>query len=140
MTHHDSIEHRIIFKHIVNRYKTQAIQAVLEYRASEPYGVSLKFVDQPVLWEFTRDLLISGINEGSVNSHNGSDIHIWSARLGFTWMTYIHFQSNEGKALIYAPRRKIRQFLNATYNIVPVGSESYYFDSDEELRKLLSED
>jgi len=90
--------------------------AELSYSLDDPYAVTCDFGAQGV-WVFARDLLSDGFTHGS--SGDGD------VRVDVTGNLFrLHLGDPYAKsAILVGPRRPAQQFLHATYQHVPRGSE-----------------
>jgi hypothetical protein len=55
-------------------------------------------------------------------------------------LVIVELTSPEGAAVLEAPATDIAAFLDRTYDSIPAGSETDWFDFDEELAKLSYQD
>jgi len=112
------------------------ITADLEYGSADPYAVTavLHAGPGPVRWTFGRDLLADGLiapaGEGDVAIAPGADPSL----------VVIVLNSPDGAAVLEAPAQDLAAFLDSTYQAVPAGEESGWFDFDDELAKLAVRD
>jgi hypothetical protein len=103
------------------------------YHAEEPFALTVAFgTDRSrwVEWIFARDLLIDGLThpagEGDLSVEPGADEE--------TLILTIH--SPSGSATFELDREDTEDFLDATLELVPAGSESTHFDIDRLLAEL----
>jgi len=108
----------------------------LEYGSADPYAVTavLHAGTGPVRWTFGRDLLADGLiataGEGDVAVAPAADPSL----------VVIVLNSPDGAAVLEAPAQEVAAFLDRTYQAVPAGEESAWFDFDDELAKLAVRD
>lgn len=112
------------------------LTALLSYRVSDPYAVSLAFeVDTyapPVIWTFARDLL-----REQPTVQNG-DVRVWPAPdANGEMVVHIEVSSPAGYAHFITPAAAIDEFVRWTADLVPFGAESSFTDIDAELSALL---
>src|SRR5690349_9781337 len=112
------------------------VPAELEYDTRDPYAVAVVLHAGPgaVRWLFGRDLLADGLlarcGDGDVRVGPAAD----------PALVLVELTSPDGAAVLEAPAKEIAAFLDRTYDVVPAGSESDWFDFDEELEKLSYQD
>jgi hypothetical protein len=112
------------------------VPAELEYDTRDPYAVAvvLHAGASSVRWLFGRDLLADGL----LARCGDGDVRIGPA--GDPALVVVELTSPEGAAVLEAPATDLAAFLDRTYDIVPAGSESDWFDFDTELAKLSYQD
>ncbi|MGV9355390.1 SsgA family sporulation/cell division regulator [Streptomyces misionensis] len=107
------------------------------YGAAEPLCVHLHLVlpsGESGSWVVGRDLLLAGTERLS----GDGDIKVWpSRRREGPPSLYLHFQRPGGSASFVADLTEIRQWLEHTYTIVPVGGEDLLTDWDSLAADLL---
>jgi hypothetical protein len=112
------------------------VPAELEYDTRDPYAVAvvLHAGASAVRWLFGRDLLADGLlarcGDGDVRIGPGAD----------PALIVVELNSPDGAAVLEAPAKEIAAFLDRTYDVIPAGSETDWFDFDEELAKLSYQD
>ena len=108
------------------------IAADLEHDTRDPYAVAvvLHAGANPVRWVFGRDLLADGL----LTRCGDGDVRIGPAR--HPALVVVELTSPEGAAVLEAPASELAEFLNRTYQAIPAGRESEWFDFDEEFAKL----
>ncbi len=136
---------------VVPRQTIVPLVASMYYSGSDPYAVRMAFhvgTDEPVEWIFARDLLAAGIEsrqgEGdvqvwpsSVSCAEDDDLDVIGLAETGDKVLNIELSSPFGRAHFEAPAQAISAFLRRTYQIVPPGRESSYFDIEAELNDLL---
>ncbi|MET9001184.1 SsgA family sporulation/cell division regulator [Amycolatopsis sp. NPDC004169] len=112
------------------------VPAELEYDTLDPYAVAVVLHAGPsaVRWLFGRDLLADGL----LARCGDGDVRIGPA--GDPALVVVELSSPDGAAVLEAPAKEIAAFLDQTYDVVPAGSESDWFDFDEEMAKLSYQD
>ncbi|WP_051165852.1 SsgA family sporulation/cell division regulator [Amycolatopsis orientalis] len=112
------------------------VRADLEYDPADPFAVSVGYHagGGVVRWLFGRDLLADGLlapaGDGDVQVRPAAD----DSRV------LVELNAPDGSAVLEAAANEIADFLDRTYDEVPVGSEDRCFDFDEELAKLALRD
>ncbi len=105
------------------------IDTVLGYRSSDPYAIAMTFItpDGNLVWTFGRDLLARGI-ESPVGE---GDVHVAPAiGLSGRSMVSVELSSPDGHLVLLARASDVNDFLARTTAVVPLGTESDYFDVD----------
>jgi hypothetical protein len=123
---------------VLSEQTTVPLVARLFYLREDPYALSVAFevgLDRPVEWNFGRDLLEMGI-QGRAGL---GDVRIWPSADSGGSVLHIELSSPFGQAHFEAPAREISDFLQQTYQIVPVGEESGHIDIEAELNDLLGQ-
>ena len=112
------------------------VPAELEYDTLDPYAVAVVLHAGPsaVRWLFGRDLLADGLlarcGDGDVRVGPAAD----------PALIVVELTSPDGAAVLEAPAKEIAAFLDRTYDVVPAGSESDWFDFELEFEKLSYQD
>jgi hypothetical protein len=111
------------------------IQVSLEYDTEDPYAVTTAYLTGrgTVRWMFSRDLLADGLLAPTGNG----DVTVSPAK--DTAMVVFELNAPDGSAVLEAPAQDLAAFLNHTYELVPVGTESGWFDFDLEMTKLAAQ-
>lgn len=103
------------------------VPVVWWYRSSDPYTIRLRFEatppDEPVVWEFARDLLRDGLHVLAGVPGLG-DILIWPGR-GRVCML---LDSPDGSIRLSASRRDITALVAVLDRVVPFGAEQIDVD------------
>lgn len=124
----------------------------LYYSGNDPFAIRMAFhvgVDEPVEWIFARDLLAGGLksregigdvqmwpSSGTIRSLAADDLARDGAAAGEEILN-ITMSSPFGRAHFKAPAEVMSEFLERTYQIVPVGGERGFIDLEAELDVLL---
>lgn len=108
------------------------VQVGLEYDPTDPYAVTTAYLTGrgTVRWMFSRDLLADGL----LAATGDGDVTISPAVAPS--MVVFELNAPGGSAVLEAPAQELASFLDRTYEVVPVGEESLWFDFDLELTKL----
>ena len=117
--------------------RSETVPVRLGYTAADPWAVTAEFVtpDGDVTWVFGRELLESGL----VHAAGDGDVTVWPVRTPGVHALYLSLASPHGSALLEADLDEVRAFLDSTYALVPVGTESDYLDLDAEVARLLDD-
>ena len=113
------------------------VPTTLEYRADDPYAVSLTFHSSAgdVEWMVARTLLLQGLaaptGDGDVKVYPSIDD---DARA----VAVLDFSSPDGRLVAEACTHDLQTFLARTFATVPVGTESQHLDLDALIAGLLS--
>jgi hypothetical protein len=132
-----SDEHNVVQATIVFGLRTFGatplpLQVSLEYDTAEPFAVTTGYLTGRgvVRWMFSRDLLADGLlaatGDGDVTVTPSVD----------PAMVVFELNAPDGSAVLEAPAQELAAFLDHTYEVVPQGDESEWFDFDLELTKM----
>jgi hypothetical protein len=126
------------------------LTAGLSYTCADPYAVRMAFevgTDEPVEWILARDLLAAALH----GSEGIGDVRAWPSAASCDpdvvaiggaagpAILNIAMSSPYGQAQFEVSAKAIEDFLQRTYELVPIGQESSYLDFDAELTDLLSQ-
>ena len=93
------------------------------YRSDDPFAVTVEIQtrgNRCVDWVLARELLMAGlIAPGGIG-----DIRVRPATVGRWEVTLVEICSPDGHAVLEVDRELLRQFVKATTDIVPLGSEA----------------
>ncbi|MFE2970501.1 SsgA family sporulation/cell division regulator [Streptomyces sp. NPDC059340] len=124
---------------VVSHEMSLSMSMRLQCEPSDPYAVRAAFAvvgsDETVEWVIGRDLLADGL-EGPAGE---GDIRVWPAEERDVSDLYILLNPPDGTALLKAPAREIKTFLQETEAVVPRGAEPDRIDSDALLAHLIAE-
>jgi hypothetical protein len=84
---------------------------------------------------FARELLTAGLHRPA----GIGDVQLWPCRSHGLDVVCIALTSPEGEALLHAPARTLKAFLERTAATVPPDTEHGHLCLDEELSRLLAE-
>lgn len=107
------------------------------YSADDPFAVTLVIQtrgDQCVDWVLARDLLVAGLTGPA----GIGDVRVRPARMDDWDVALVEIRSPDGRALLEVDRDLLQQFVDATIDAVPLGSESTVIDMDAEIEKITS--
>ncbi|QIY74398.1 SsgA family sporulation/cell division regulator [Streptomyces sp. RLB1-33] len=122
---------------VVSHEMSLSMSMRLQYEPSDPYAVRAAFAvvgsDETVEWIIGRDLLADGL-EGPAGQ---GDICVWPAEEREVSDLYILLSPPDGTALLKAPAREIKTFLQETEAVVPRRAEPGRIDLDALLAHLI---
>lgn len=105
------------------------------YCTDDPFAVTIeiqtrgnRFVD----WVLARDLLVDGLSAPA----GIGDVQVRPANMGEWDVTLIEIRSPDGHAVLEVDRDLLRQFVQATIDLVPLGGEIMLVDIDAEIEKI----
>lgn len=107
------------------------------YSADDPFAVTLVIQtrgEQCVDWVLARDLLVAGLTGPA----GIGDVRVRPARMDEWDVALVEIRSPDGRALLEVDRDLLQQFVDATIEAVPLGSESTVIDMDAEIEKITS--
>ena len=113
------------------------VPATLVYESLHAFAVSAVFhtSEGDVTWVFGRDLLEDGLR-GPVGQ---GDVAVWPSHRQGRQLVCISLASPSGSALLEAETRDVAAFLDASFTVVPMGTEMDVMDLDAELAALLGD-
>ncbi|MEU6576612.1 SsgA family sporulation/cell division regulator [Streptomyces sp. NPDC046805] len=112
------------------------IPATLRYDRRDPFAVRMSFPGPATLegvevcWTFSRELLTAGLDA----PEGYGDVRVRPYAYD---RTVLEFRAPEGTAVVHVRSGEIRQFLQATNDLVPTGLEHLQHDLDQGLAELL---
>jgi hypothetical protein len=113
-----------------------SIPATLHYDRTDPFAVRMTFPAPATLegvevcWTFARELLVSGLDD----SVGYGDVRV--RPYGYD-RTVLEFHAPEGTAVVHIRSGEVRNFLQQTTELVPVGLEHLQVDLDHDLAELM---
>lgn len=114
---------------------TTPVRSRWSYRADQPFTVTAAFQtdrDRWVEWVFSRELLTQGLTDSS----GVGDVRFRPIEERGLRMLVVEIESPEGYALLELDHESVAEFLDATEELVPLGSESDHFDVDALIAEL----
>ncbi|WP_020668824.1 SsgA family sporulation/cell division regulator [Amycolatopsis nigrescens] len=99
----------------------------LSFLAGEPFAVNVAFRTERgrwVEWTFARELLADGLVEPT----GIGDVRLRPDLAADEDILFLEIESPEGYALIEFEREDVAQFVQATLDLVPLGTEHEHFD------------
>ena len=114
---------------------TTPVRARWSYRADQPFTVTAAFQtdrDRWVEWVFSRELLAEGLTDPA----GVGDVRFRPIEERGLRMLVVEIESPEGYALMELDHVAVAEFLDATAELVPLGSESDHFDVDALIAEL----
>lgn len=111
---------------------TTLVSVNLTYDTRDPYAVTFAPRDDfaGTQWLLGRDLLC----EGMFADTGDGDVRVTPTPDGSA--VVVELNSPDGAAMMQTSTSELAAFLDRTYQVVPVGEESRWFDFDQELAKL----
>ncbi|WP_191257675.1 SsgA family sporulation/cell division regulator [Amycolatopsis oliviviridis] len=104
----------------------------MSYDPGDPFAVKARFPNG-VEWLFARDLL----EEGLVTTSGVGDIRFTPCHSHIECV-HIELESPDGSAFMKANAWELAEFIERTYDLVPLGTESSRIDFDLEIERLVS--
>lgn len=112
------------------------IDAVLGYRRSDPYAVTMTFLTATgnLTWTYGRDLLVVGLHAPT----GQGDVQVAPA-IGPSGraVVLIELTSPDGHLVLQARTDEVGDFIARTVEVVPVGEESAHVDVDALISRLI---
>lgn len=105
------------------------------YSMDDPFAVTLVIQtrgDQCVDWVLARDLLVAGLTGPA----GIGDVRVRPAQMAEWDVALIEIRSPDGRAMLEVDRDLLQQFVDATIEVIPLGSESSFVDMDAEIEKI----
>jgi hypothetical protein len=105
------------------------------YCMDDPFAVALEIQtrgDRCVDWVLARELLVAGLSAPT----GIGDVRVRPARMGQWDVTLVEIRSPDGHAVLEVDRDLLRQFVEATIEVVPLGDEGAAVDMDAEIEKI----
>jgi Streptomyces sporulation and cell division protein, SsgA len=105
------------------------------YCTCDPFAVTLEIQtrgNRCVDWVLARELLVAGLSAPA----GIGDVRVRPAHLDEWDVTLIEIRSPDGQAVLEVDRDLLEQFVEATIDVVPLGSESAVVDMDAEIEKI----
>ncbi|MFJ5884463.1 SsgA family sporulation/cell division regulator [Kitasatospora cineracea] len=114
-----------------------SVPARLRYHRADPYAVHLDChvdLEEPITWLFARELLVVGL-EGWAGV---GDVTIRRSTADEDLLA-IALSTPGQTAVLHTPAGPVREFLELSHRLVPVGTEHRYLDTGRMLRRILAE-
>ena len=136
MSHFAPISTAVNLSLVVPGDEPLPVDATLEYDVTDPFAVHLVIAagEGLVRWSFARDLL----TEGAKAPAGEGDVRIIPVGGRAERRVRIVLSSPDGAATLEAPLAEMVEFLTATYEAVPSGSETELLDVDALVAQLLA--
>jgi hypothetical protein len=133
-----SVRAEIELRLVLGGDRAVTVPSTLGYAPSDPYAISATFrtSDGDVTWVFGRDLIEDGLRMPS----GEGDVAVWPSISDGRGVVCLSLDSPSGSALLEADLHAMRAFLDASYDLVPMGQESGHLDLDETLARLLGDE
>jgi hypothetical protein len=115
------------------------VPTTLAYRTDDPYAVALVFRSGggEVEWVVSRTLLLQGL---AAPCGDGDVKIVPSIEEDGRPVAILDFCSPDGRLVAEADASALQDFLQHTFELVPVGAESKHIDMDRLIAALLGED
>ncbi|GAB3705666.1 SsgA family sporulation/cell division regulator [Amycolatopsis oliviviridis] len=107
----------------------------LSFHAGEPFAVTVSFRTERgrwVEWTFARELLATGLTDPS----GLGDVRVRPDLSEDEAMLTLEIESPDGYASFELEREDVETFLESTYELVPLGSESEHFDVEALIEEI----
>jgi hypothetical protein len=114
---------------------TTPVRSRWSYRADQPFMLTAAFQtdrDRWVEWVFSRELLVAGLTDAT----GVGDVRFRPLEERGLRMLVVEIESPEGYALLELDHEAVADFLDATEELVPLGSEGEHFDVDALIDEL----
>jgi hypothetical protein len=108
---------------------TTPVLSRMSFHADEPFAVTVAFRTERgrwIEWTFARDLLVVGLLEPT----GIGDVRVRPDLSEDEALLTLEIESPDGYAAFELEREDVRSFVDATLDLVPLGSESEHFDVD----------
>ncbi|HEY6422346.1 MAG TPA: SsgA family sporulation/cell division regulator [Pseudonocardiaceae bacterium] len=104
------------------------------YCPDDPFAVTLAIQTRRrcVDWVLARELLLAGLHAPA----GMGDVRVRPAQMDDWDVTLIEIRSPDGRAVLEVDRELLQQFVQATLEAVPLGSECAAVDMDAEIEKI----
>ncbi|MFI5559264.1 SsgA family sporulation/cell division regulator [Amycolatopsis japonica] len=107
----------------------------LSFHAGEPFAVTVAFRTERgrwVEWTFARELLVTGLTDPA----GLGDVRVRPDLSEDEAMLTLEIESPDGYASFELEREDVETFLESTYDLVPLGSESEHFDVEALIEEI----
>ncbi|WP_284744481.1 SsgA family sporulation/cell division regulator [Amycolatopsis sp. RTGN1] len=114
---------------VVLNESTTPVLSRLSYHADEPFAVTVAFRTERgrwIEWTFARDLLVAGLDDPA----GLGDVRVRPDLSDDEDFLTLEIESPDGYASFELEVEDVRTFLDASYELVPLGEESSHFDVD----------
>jgi hypothetical protein len=116
---------------------SELLEGELVFDPADPFAVvmDLEAKSGSVVWTFARELLAEGLYEPV----GTGDVQVWPClSAAGEAVVIIELSSPDGMALLQAPSRVVREFVDRTLAIVPAGHEGIHLGLDSLISQLLA--
>ncbi|KFU76939.1 MULTISPECIES: SsgA family sporulation/cell division regulator [Amycolatopsis] len=107
----------------------------LSFHAGEPFAVTVSFRTERgrwVEWTFARELLVTGLTDPA----GLGDVRVRPDLSEDEALLTLEIESPDGYASFELEREDVETFLESTYELVPLGSESEHFDVEALIEEI----
>jgi hypothetical protein len=108
---------------------TTPVLSRMSFHADEPFAVTVAFRTERgrwIEWTFARDLLVTGLLEPA----GIGDVRVRPDLSDDEALLTLEIESPDGYAAFELEREDVQSFVDASLDLVPLGSESEHFDVD----------
>jgi hypothetical protein len=108
---------------------TTPVLSRMSFHADEPFAVTVAFRTERgrwIEWTFARDLLVTGLSEPA----GIGDVRVRPDLSDDEALLTLEIESPDGYAAFELEREDVQSFVDASLELVPLGSESEHFDVD----------
>ncbi len=116
----------------------EILEGELAFDPSDPFAVTMRLFAEPgtVVWTFARDLLIEGLYDPT----GAGDVQVWPCLSpACQAVVIIELSSPDGRAMLQASSRLVRDFVDRTLALVPRGEETPLLPLDDMITFLLAD-
>ena len=106
---------------------TTPVLSRMSFQVAEPFAVTVAFragQGRWIEWTFARDLLVTGLDEPA----GIGDVRVCPDLCEDDELVTLEIESPDGCAVFDMERADVESFVNTTLELVPLGTESEYFD------------
>lgn len=119
--------------------RAHVLPTVHVYDEAEPFAVTIVFRTRgmELPWTFSREILMLGL----ASPVGSGDVRVWPAfDPEGRAVVLIRLASPDGSLVVEAPIEQVQDFLDASTDLVPRGTESEHLDLDALVHELLTAD
>ncbi|MGH3833493.1 MAG: SsgA family sporulation/cell division regulator [Pseudonocardiaceae bacterium] len=105
------------------------------YCTDDPFAVTVEIQtrgDRFVDWVLARELLVAGLSAPA----GIGDVRVRPATMGEWEVILVEIRSPDGHAVLEVDRDLLREFVEATIDVIPLGNETLAIDIDAEIAKI----
>jgi len=116
---------------------TTPVLSRMSFHADEPFAVTVAFRTERgrwIEWTFARDLLVTGLTEPA----GIGDVRVRPDLSEDDEMLTLEIESPDGYAAFELEREDVESFVQATLELVPLGTESEHFDVEGLIEEISS--
>lgn len=130
-----SVTRHVEMRILLESGRARPMPCTLGFSVESPYAVTATFhsVEGDVSWVFARELLILGVDQPT----GEGDIRVKPVRVDNTTWVQLELISPSGQAVLQGTREDVTEFVEASVELLPVGSEWQHLNFDAGLEQLL---